>query len=79
MESQLKDLFGPLRMLDIACFQAVTPMATLYSCPPEKAGRVAAAIQFLAERASENPASKLAHDYRCVSLSHSTQARRGGA
>ena len=27
VDMQLQNLFGPLRMLDIACFQAVTPLA----------------------------------------------------
>ena len=79
VNAQLKSLFGPMRMLDIACFQAVTPLAKLYDCSDELAGNVEQAIQYLANCASENPASKLAHDYRCVALSHSTQARRDGA
>ena len=66
VESQLKDLYGPLRMLDIACFQAVTPMATLYGADERVADNVPLAIRFLAKKAAENPASNMAYDYRCV-------------
>ena len=70
VESQLKDLYGPLRMLDIACFQAVTPMATLYGADERVADNVPLAIRFLAKKAAENPASNMAYDYRCVVPSH---------
>ena len=57
MEGQLKDLFGPLLVLDIACFQAVAPMATLYGATGDVAGNVPAATRFIAGKASEKPAS----------------------
>ena len=58
VESQLKDLFGPLLVLDIACFQAVAPMATLYGATGDVAGNVPAATRFIiAGKASEKPAS----------------------
>ena len=78
VETQLKDLFGPLRMLDIACFQAVTPMAKFWGRADKELDylieqkieptldSVPNCIKYLARKAAENPASKLAYDYRCA-------------